>query len=163
MGDNAALSVKDIREKCIVLLAFTAMVRPSDIAPKVVIFDKNAISIHKFVFSVNKLHFEQNGSVIIYFHGTKNDIDRSEFFVCVNPTSDPLLDLVSAFKSYINKTSEQRDQTIDKPVFLTWTKPYRAIDSNTICYIETCLRARWSTGRKFPPKRFPSNRSHKSC
>jgi hypothetical protein len=155
LGSNGELKLKDLREKTIVLLAFTAMLRPSDIAPKGVVLDTDSNSIRKMVFSTNQLHFQEDGSLVIDFHGTKNDTDRSGFSVTVRPTTNSLLDPVCALQTYIERTHEQREQTLDKPVFLTLTKPFRAIDSKTVSNIlKTALKHVGLQSEGFRPKDF---------
>lgn len=155
LGSNVDLKLKDLREKSIVLLAFTAMLRPSDIAPKGVVFNKQSNSTKKVIFNLGQLHFKTDGSLIIDFQGIKNDTDRSGFSVTIRPTTDCLIDPVCALKTYIEQTNEQRVQNPDNPVFLTLTKPYRAIDSNTVSNIlKSALKRVGLQAEGFRPKDF---------
>ena len=71
---NDALDLKSLRLKAITLLALTAMLRPSDIAPNA--RQLNSHGECRVVFSVNQLIFSKH-DVKITFFGIKNDTART--------------------------------------------------------------------------------------
>ena len=77
-ADNDALDLKSLCLKAITLLALTAMLRPSDIAPNARQFNSNGEC--RVVFSVNQLIFSKN-DVKITFFGIKNDTAHTGFDV----------------------------------------------------------------------------------
>ena len=85
---NLELSRSQLRMKCVCLLASTLMLRPSDLAPKSLIFDSSDGSSHKSVFSEQQIHFDENGGMDILFHGIKNDYDRDGFKVHLPAASE---------------------------------------------------------------------------
>lgn len=133
--DNADLDIKRLRLKAITLLAIAAMLRPSDVAPKAVIFDAETLTTEQMVFSTNNLTFHEDGSLTLTFQGVKNDTDRSGFEVCLPATLDVQTDPVSTLQTYITRTTEQRAHSKDStksPVFIGLTRPFGALSSTTI-------------------------------
>lgn len=128
---NDLLSVKDLRLKTITLLSLSAMLRPSDIAPKTLTRDPITGTPRRVMFSTSQLNFNDDGSLKIRFFGIKNDTRRDGFEVQIPPHSCEKLDPVAALKVYIGKTASFRDKD-SSPVFLTLRSPYNAIDASTV-------------------------------
>ena len=95
-ADNDALDLKSLRLKAITLLALTAMLRPSDIAPNA--RQLNSHGECRVVFSVNQLIFSKH-DVKITFFGIKNDTARTGFDVQIprsrNDKVDPVQTLLN--------------------------------------------------------------------
>ena len=132
--ENEDLTVSRLRLKTITLLAFTFMLRPSDIAPKSVVNSSTSGIENQLVFSTDRVKFMENGELQIQFFGIKNDTHRDGFSVSVPPASNPKLDPVDALRTYIRRTNHLRPQDT-KPVFLTSVKPYRAITASTVAKV----------------------------
>lgn len=153
--DNQTLSLKDLRAKCITLLALTLMLRPSDIAPKSVQYDcDNNISM-RLVFQESQVTFCDDG-VKIVFLGIKNDTSRSGFEVFLPRGSVPQLDPVSALQVYMDRTRTMR-ATANGAVFLTLTKPYLGVSARVVSQILSSmivlvgLAGRGFTAKSFRP------------
>ena len=129
-GDNLDLSLDKLRLKTISLLALSCMLRPSDIAPKGVLFDSTDLSERKFVMSVDQVRFEDNGNLTLQFLGIKNDTHRDGFEITIPPASVLCIDPVEALRVYIERTKDKRGNK--KPLFLALTKPYAAISAATV-------------------------------
>ena len=129
--DNIDLSLKMLRLKCITLLAFAFMLRPSDIAPKGVHYDADSDSFNVFVFSRSQINFPDDGGLIITFFGIKNDTSRDGFEVRVPNCDSPKLDPASALRMYLQKTAGLVSG-VHAPVFLSLHKPYKAISAATV-------------------------------
>lgn len=69
--DNDMLKLKHLRMKCIALLAIAFMLRPSDIAPKGVLYNPEDGSIDNLVFSTDDISFPEDGGLCIRLLGTK--------------------------------------------------------------------------------------------
>ena len=54
------------------------MLRPSDIAPKTVLFDPETGNLSMFTFTENQVHFSVDGATFT-FHGVKNDTSKPGF------------------------------------------------------------------------------------
>ena len=135
-GKNMELPLAKLRLKCIVLLALACMLRPSDIAPKAVVFDSVNLTERKLVMSVGQVVFEENGNLTVKFLGIKNDANRDGFEVTIPPASKACIDPVSALKVYIARTNDVRETKFDKaPLFIQLTKPYEAISAATVTKI----------------------------
>ena len=132
--ENEDLSVSRLRLKTITLLAFTFMLRPSDIAPKSIVHSSTSGVAEQLVFSTDRVKFLENGELQIQFFGIKNDTHRDGFSVSIPPASEPKIDPVATLRTYIARTDPLRPQD-SKPVFLTSVKPYRAITANTVAKI----------------------------
>jgi hypothetical protein len=127
---NDNLSLKFLRMKAICLLALTFMLRPSDIAPRSVIINSLDGQQSRIIFSVDNITFTPDGGMEIVFHGIKNDYDRDGFTV-------RLPDLEG------------------RPVFLTLTSPFSAIDSKTVSKVlSECISLAGLAGRGFTAKSF---------
>ena len=128
---NHELSIKFLRLKCISLLAFAYMLRPSDIAPKSVSYDSDSDSFSLFVFSRSQVIFSDDGSLTITFFAIKNDGSRDGFDVTIPPCDDIMLDPVCALKDYMCRTSNFVDGD-SSPVFVSLNKPFKAISAATV-------------------------------
>jgi len=147
---NQDLDVELLRLKCISLLALCAMLRPSDIAPKAVIYQHDN-SIQNVHLNVSDIVFVQD-SMTITFHGIKNDAHRRGFIVTVPMATEGKLCPVLALRSYIDRTAVYRKGP-EGPVFLTLQKPFRAITASTVSVILTqALKMAGLTG--YLPKDF---------
>lgn len=131
--DNDQLSEKQLRLKTITLLALVAMLRPSDIAPQSVVFDPVECVSRRRVFSTSQIIFGEC-DMTISFHGIKNDTSRAGFVVTVPKTSNVKIDPVQCMLDYVKRTESVRPVR-DSPVFLTLTRPRRAIDAVTVANI----------------------------
>ena len=120
MKDNDGLSIKDLRMKTITLLALYLMLRPSDIAPHSV---HTGVSIQKNLFTLRNLNFKED-SLVVTFFGIKNDLKRNGFEVTLFPHKNIKLDAISALRSYIDRTSEERSTSGSEAVFIALRKPY---------------------------------------
>lgn len=133
--NNEELNVRDVRLKCITLLALSAMLRPSDIAPKAQTYDCLKKCSKQVVFSTDNIEFQEDGSVKIKLFGIKNDSQRTGFEIVLPPAKISKLDPVSTLKYYINVTYAERSNIEGNPVFLTLRKPYKALDSKGVAEI----------------------------
>jgi hypothetical protein len=122
--DSDRLSIADLRLNAICLLALCIMLRPSDVAPKGVLFDPEREECNPLVFSTDNISRQADSSLSISFLGIKNDYSREGFNVVIPPTSDKKLDPVHTLETYIDRTTLQRTQASGNPVFLSLTKPY---------------------------------------
>lgn len=135
MGPNCSLSLNDLRLKAITLLALTAMTRPSDLAPKAKQLSSIDNSLVPVTLSVNDVNFEEDGSMTIHFHGTKNDYNRQGFEVNIPPNADNSnCDPVECLRSYINRTESCRSVDMNA-LLITLRPPYRAIKADTVASI----------------------------
>jgi len=135
--DNDLLSTKELRLKTICLLSLTFMLRPSDIAPRSVVFDGTHTSPQKVIFSVEQVLFLEDGGMSLSFHGIKNDYTRDGFTVTLPPVEDRFskVDPIRCLKEYILRTDSIRHKVFGCPVFVTLREPYKAIDSSTVSSI----------------------------
>ncbi len=154
-GFNDSLSVSQLRLKTIVLLALSVMLRPSDIAPRAKLFnptDPNSPNLA--IFSTDQLEFHPDGSCDMFFHGIKQDSDRSGFQVHLPSAVDPLIDPVLTLHTYIQRTAPHRPPG-HNPVFITLTVPYRAITADTVSHIlSEAITLAGLGGRGFSVKSF---------
>lgn len=133
--DNSALSLKDLRLKVITLLAFAFMLRPSDIAPKAVVMDKDAHVMGNLLFTREQIKFPPEGGVGIIFHGIKNDLSRDGFDVSIPPASDAKLDPALCLDAYLHATYNMCVVGQANPAFFTLNRPFKAISSSTVSSI----------------------------
>lgn len=152
--DNTNLCIKDLRLKCITLMSLSLMLRPSDIAPRGVILDKESGTSHPIIFSTDNLEFLQDGSVKVTIFGVKNDATRTGFVVLLRPHPNPMLNPVSCLRCYIDRTDSMRDSHI-RPVFLTLKKPYTALSSSQISEIlSSAIKLAGLDNMGYTPKHF---------
>ena len=134
LGLNSDMSIKHLRMKCIVLLAITFMLRPSDIAPKSVHFDPTNNQTKGTIFSTNEVEFGADGSLTLTFKGIKNDTDRAGFKTTIFPCSDSVLDPIECLQTYISRTEVVRPSDTS-PVFLPLQAPFKALTAASIANI----------------------------
>ena len=128
--DNEKLSLKQLRLKTITLMALTLMLRPSDIAPKSVHFDKDTHDVSICLFSTDNVKFCDDGAAQLVFHGIKNDTAREGFQVLMQPVTEGKLNPVQALKVYIERTDLVRPR--GNPVFLSLLPPHGPISAATV-------------------------------
>ena len=131
-SDNE-LTIKRLRIKVITLLAFTFMLRPSDIAPKSVNTDCYGVE-QRLQFSTNQMEFLEDGGLKITFFGIKNDTHRDGFKVTIPPVSVSKLNPATCLKTYIERTDNIRPKDT-KPVFVTNKRPYRGLAASSVAKI----------------------------
>ena len=137
-GENCGLSVKQLRLKCITLLSLAFMLRPSDIAPKGVLFDATSCADERLILGMDQVIFEPDGKLTIKFLGIKNDTSREGFEATIPPAANALCDPIITLKTYIDRTQSMRQpqgRSEKLPVFLGLSKPYRAISASTVANI----------------------------
>ncbi|XP_053404917.1 uncharacterized protein LOC128558753 [Mercenaria mercenaria] len=100
-GDNASLTLKQLRQKTLTIMAFTFMARPSDLAPRSEILNSDSSSLESIVLSLTDVTFEEDGHLTINFWGIKNDTNRQGFRVSVPSNSDTLMDLATCLQEYV--------------------------------------------------------------
>ena len=130
--DSNFINIKNLRLKCICLLAIVTMLRPSDIAPKALYVDEKGF-VHNYSFTEDQVIFKENGSMSIIIHGNKNDTKRHGFVVDVTPSSVTNLCPVYTMKCYLNRTKIYRKD--NGPVFIALKSPYGALSSQAITNI----------------------------
>jgi hypothetical protein len=128
---NESLSIKDLRAKCVALLALSVMLRPSDIAPRSVVYDPVTKKVSNVLFTTDQIKFLDNGSMKITLFGIKNDTSRTGFEVIVPPHSNLHLCPVECLRVYIHRTQSFRDRKL-KPVFLSLVRPFGAVQADAI-------------------------------
>ena len=151
---NWFLTVTQLRMKCLALLALAMMLRPSDVAPKVIVYDKEKgeISNH-LVLSTDNVQFNHDGSVTIELHGIKNDYSRDGFDVTVPPASEIKIDPVATLRCYIEWTCYQRSK--EKPLFIGLNKPFKALSASSVARIlEKVIELSGLKGQGFNAKSF---------
>ncbi len=120
---NPHLPLERLRLKAVTLLALSAMLRPSDIAPTSgTIFSRKAVNIL------------DNGAIEMYLHGIKNDSDRDGFRVVVRPSANAEVCPVQALSLYLSRTAIHAGGS-EGGVFLQLTKPFRPLCSTAIAGI----------------------------
>ena len=150
---NWCLSLEDLRLKTITLLALSVMLRPSDVAPRSKVFQKNMESYENLVLTVNQIKFESDGSVKITFFGIKNDYHRDGFEVVLHPLSVPCVDPVCALRCYIDRTKYMRPE--DNPLFIALKAPFKAISVKTVsCILDKAIDLAGLGGMGFSAKSY---------
>ena len=130
---NYLLTLEKLRMKCIVLLAISAMLRPSDAAPLSKVFNEGAQKFKPVVLSTKNLKFHDDGSLTIIFHGIKNDYDRDGFEVNLPRASTARVDPSKALQCYISRTKYIRSG--DCPLFLSLKKPFNGISATSVARV----------------------------
>jgi hypothetical protein len=133
-GENSCLTLKNLRAKTIALLLLSVMLRPSDIAPRSVVYDPISKKVSNVLFTTDQLKFHENGSLTITLFGIKNDTSRSGFDVHVAPHSEPLLCPVKCLQDYVSVTQSLRDP-VKKPVFMSLTRPFEALKADAVASV----------------------------
>ena len=129
--DNTSLDIKRLRQKCITLLALAIMLRPSDIAPRAVLFSPDSCLTGSMTFTRRQVMFHQDNTATIYIHGNKNDTDRAGFEVRVQPCSDETLCPVRTLALYLQRTDLQAPSP-GSPVFVSLRRPFQALSAQAI-------------------------------
>ena len=150
---NEELSIKQLRLKCITLLALSLMLRPSDIAPKGVNYQSVDDTVVPILFTEDQVEFTENG-LICKFLGVKNDTSRSGFEVFLPMVNDEKIDPVRTLQCYIQRTAVER-KGAKGAVFLTLSRPYKAICSATVgSVLSSAIELAGLKGMGFGPKSF---------
>ena len=131
---STQLDIKRLRLKCITLMALALMLRPSDIAPKAVLYSPSTGVSSTMVFGRDQVQFKADGTASITLHGIKNDSDRAGFIVCLTPSSIEAVCPVRTLQEYLKRTQPQVTDP-DRPVFLTLKRPYKALSAQTIAHV----------------------------
>ena len=132
-GDNTGLSTKQLRLKCVTLLAFAFMLRPSDIAPKGLHVQSENETV-RMQFKRNQVKFPDEGGVTLTFLGTKNDSTRDGFCVTIPSASDPIIDPAQTLISYMKRTEKVAPHE-NSPVFVSLKKPYKGVNAQTVAKV----------------------------
>lgn len=125
-ADNTTLDLKLLRIKAITLLALSAMLRPSDIAPKGVFWDDVSHSEHQLLFTCDHVKPLPDGAIELSLFGIKNDRQRTGFQVVVQPHSNAKLCAVAALQTYMNRTQQFRSAA-NNGVFLALKAPHKPL------------------------------------
>ena len=134
-GDNTVMPIRQLRIKAVTLVALVFMARPSDLAPKGVVFNREKLLFEKTVMSVKDVIFHADGSMTLQFFGIKNDTTRTGFEVKIPRNHEnKWMDPVSCLDCYISRTQAVRPSDTN-PLFISLTRPYRAISADTISHI----------------------------
>ena len=104
------------------------MLRPS--APKAQLYDHEEECFKNLVLSTDNVMFKPDNSVVITFHGIKNDYMRDGFTVTVRPASQAKVCPVTTLRCYIERTKYQRPD--NRPLFIALKAPFKAISSKTV-------------------------------
>ena len=131
---NEHLTLKCLRLKTITLLAFSFMLRPSDIAPKGVIYDDDSNAFNQLIFGRRQVQFNVDGSLTLIFMGIKNDTSREGFQVTIPKSNNDKLDPVGALKTYMERTKSPNSTPSD-PVFVSLNRPFGPISAKTVASI----------------------------
>ena len=78
------------------------MLRPSDIAQKSRVFNKETGTFQHMVFATNHVQLNKKGSAEITLHGIKNDYLRNGFSIILRPSQSTKLDPVKTLQCYIS-------------------------------------------------------------
>ena len=129
--DNEELSVKMLRLKCITLIAFAFMLRPSDVAPKGVQYDSESDTFKPFLFLRSQISFPDDGGLRITFFAIKNDSSRDGFEVSVPRCDNAKLDPALALNVYLQKT-QHLVTDVHAPAFISLKKPHQGISASAV-------------------------------
>ena len=129
--DNHLLSLKQLRIKAITLLSLTAMLRPSDIAPKGVITKGAYEEQENIVFTTDKVIRLAGGRLKLILFGIKNDIKRKGFEIVIQPHSNIKLCPVRALECYLTRTECFRSGD-NNAVFISLRRPYLGLKAEAI-------------------------------
>ncbi|KAK6165446.1 hypothetical protein SNE40_022373 [Patella caerulea] len=111
------------------------MTRPSDLAPRSKTFDSKTGLLDSILLTRNNVIFHSDKSMSITLFGIKNDTNRSGFKIRIPKSDSVKCCPVDTLRIYLEKTSDLKVE--GNPVFLTLTRPYRPIKSDTIAKILT--------------------------
>lgn len=147
---NEDLSIKDLRLKSVTLLALAAMLRPSDIAPRGVKYDPINNTVSHILFNRDQVQFNDDGSALIKFLGTKNDGHRDGFEVLLPCHQNAHVDPVKALQVYMLRTSAP-----DNAVFVSLTGSHKAVEASTIgSILEEAIKLAGLAGQGYSAKSF---------
>ena len=133
--------------------ALTAMLRPSDAAPKNKVYDFDSGRMENYVFSTDQVTFNTDGSATIVLFGIKNDSQRNGFPVHIVPAGHPKLDPVQALKDYICVTMPLRPHT--NPVFLSLRRPIQPLGASGVAgVLEKSIELSGLGGQGYSAKSF---------
>ena len=90
--EDRELDVLRLRLKVITLLALSLMTRPSDLAPKSMLFHGDTQEKEPILFTRDQVIFNADGSATITLFAIKNDRNRSGFEVRLPRESQPEVD-----------------------------------------------------------------------
>ena len=106
-----------------------------------------------FLFTENQVNFCDSGATFT-FHCVKNDISRSGFEGYLPRANCEKLESVSALWWYMERTKQQRTEAGDA-VFLSLTRPYKAISASTVGKIlEDAITKAGLAGQNYGPRSF---------
>ena len=111
------------------------MLRPSDVAPKGVMYDTDSGAMHHLTFFRDQVSFPSTGGVCIVFFGVINYSSIDGFEVAVPASNDPKMDPALCLWTYMNRTEKYLTDCLSGPVFIALWKPYLAVSASTIAYI----------------------------
>lgn len=153
---NYRLTLEQLRRKAVTLLALSLMLRPSDIAPKGKVYNKQTKRLETRIMTTDQIRFFTDGSMKVTLHGIKNDYHRDGFEVRINKASEPSLDPVKTLQVYIERTAQFRNGRT-RPLFIALKKPFSAVGAETIGNIlekslkESGLLSQGFTAKSFRP------------
>ncbi len=124
------LSVKDLRLKCITLMALTFMARPSDLAPMAEQFDPSVGTSLAYTFTRDQVQFHSDGSMTVTLFGTKNDTGRTGFEIQIPGSDKVRVNVVGSLFAYMRCTEKDTDS--GGPLFLTLKAPYQGLRSEGV-------------------------------
>lgn len=151
---NEELDVRKLRLKAITLLALTAMLRPSDIAPKAEYKDPTSGRTLPIVFRKEQVTFLDNGSIELNLFGVKNDRQRTGFQITVRPINEAKLCPVKTLREYLQRTDKFRSNE-NSAVFWTLRAPYKHLQADGIARdLEAAIQLAGLDGRGFTAKSF---------
>jgi hypothetical protein len=153
--DNSSLSVKDLRLKCICLMALGFMLRPSDIAPRGKSFVPVDLSSTNMTFSSDQVCFHDSRDVSVIFHAIKNDSSRDGFKVTLSKCSVKRLDIALALQCYMTRTDALRRDIPGFPVFISLQRPFHALGASAISKVlQDAIAAAGLAGHGYSAKCF---------
>ena len=151
--DSDKLSIKDLRLKCVTLLAISLMLRPSDIAPKGVLYNHGDDVTLPMIFKEDQIEFVDAG-LKCKFLGIKNDTSRSGFEVILPKVENEKIDPVATLACYMERTKSERSLA-GGAVLVTLRKPFQAISGSTVSNIlSESINLAGLKGQGYSPKSF---------
>ncbi len=115
---NCCLSIDRLHLKALILLALSAMLRPSNVAPR-----------SKHIFRRSALTVTEAGLEI--FHYIKNDADRDGFRIVLRRASDSQLCPVDALQTYMARTVLQAGGH-EGGVFISLVPPFQPLSTAAV-------------------------------
>ena len=127
-GDNEDLSLWSLRLKTLTLLSITAMMRPSDMAPRSGNWNGEVMVSNQF--KRTWIDFSNPMYVQLYFFGIKNDYQRDGFCVNIPYASEIDVCPVRALKVYLDRTKSK--VAMDGPVFISLNRPFAGLSASAM-------------------------------